>query len=114
MSPYPIPKGWRRVTRGRTLKGDKAWKPDYWCSKRGRWVSRKRTDTPVDMLWCIIRRKRKAKTAGACAPRIHYYAKCVRILSAAQPWERLKVVKALCLLVGIDCLTTAKETRHAP
>jgi hypothetical protein len=60
---------------------------------------------------CIIRRKRKVKMAGACAPRIHYYAKCVKILDAAQPWERLKVVKALCLLVGIDRRKTAKEPR---
>jgi hypothetical protein len=28
MSAYPIPKGWRRVTRGKTRKGDKAW--DRW------------------------------------------------------------------------------------
>jgi hypothetical protein len=66
---------------------------------------------PVKDYLCIIRRKRKAKTAGACAPRIHYYAKCVRILSAAQPWERVRIVKALCLLVGIDRRVTAKETR---
>jgi hypothetical protein len=25
MTSYPIPKGWRRVTRGKTRTGDKAW-----------------------------------------------------------------------------------------
>lgn len=33
--------------------------------------------------------------------RVQYYAKCVGILSKAKPWERVRVVKALCLLVGI-------------
>ena len=39
---------------------------------------------------------------GASLPRLHYYAKCVEILSKAKPWERVRVVKALCLLVGIN------------
>jgi hypothetical protein len=34
--------------------------------------------------------------------RLHYYAQCVAILSKAKQWERVRVVKALCLLVGIN------------
>lgn len=35
-------------------------------------------------------------------PELHYYAKCVAILSKATPRERVRVVKALCLLVGVN------------
>ena len=34
--------------------------------------------------------------------KLHYYAKCVAILSKAKPWERVRVIKALCLLVGLN------------
>ena len=39
---------------------------------------------------------------GASLPRLHYYAKCVEILSKAKPCDRVRVVKALCLLVGLN------------
>ena len=49
MSDYPIPEGWRRVTRGRTRKGDKSW---YWVTG---WQV-KAAGLLVDDYLCIIRR----------------------------------------------------------
>ena len=56
---YPIPKGWRRVVRGRTRKGDKAWYQSDRC-RTGDWVDVANewwvVGLPVDGYWCIIRR----------------------------------------------------------
>ena len=59
MTSYPIPKGWRRVTRGKTRKGDKAWD-----------MSRLRFESlsgflfgcQVKLFVCIIRRKTAKET----------------------------------------------------
>ena len=53
---YPIPKGWRRVTRGKTRKGDRAWfnwsshAQFDWCRELG---------VPVMEFSCVIRRIRR-------------------------------------------------------
>jgi hypothetical protein len=56
---YPIPRGWRRVVRGRTRKGDKAWETSVGGNRFG----------PVTFIgWdvrdflCVIRR---VKEGGA-------------------------------------------------
>lgn len=36
------------------------------------------------------------------SPRIHYYAKAIRILNKAKQWERVRILKAMCLAYGIQ------------
>ena len=57
-STYPIPRGWRRVTQGRTRKGDKAWTPLYNNRENGYWAKKMvwAIGAPVADYWCIIRR----------------------------------------------------------
>ncbi len=55
MSDYPIPKGWRRVTRGKTRKGDKCW--GYSSDLKRRFVPCVILDVEVQYFTCIIRRK---------------------------------------------------------
>jgi hypothetical protein len=42
--------------------------------------------------------------------KLHYYAECVAILNKAKPSERVRIVKALCLLVGLNAKLT--QPRH--
>ena len=68
---YPVPRNWRRVTRGRTRRGDKAWWKPCIIGQRGRWrVVREKgwhgeagwqCGSPVSDFWCIIRRVTAAK-----------------------------------------------------
>ena len=48
---YPIPRGWRRVTRGRTHEGDKVW-----CPVKGVWIPMPYVGREVDGFYCVIRR----------------------------------------------------------
>jgi hypothetical protein len=50
---YPIPRGWRRVTRGRTHEGDKGW-----GISRGKFLAIPAHDISrsVTDFYCIIRR----------------------------------------------------------
>lgn len=34
--------------------------------------------------------------------RMHYYSKVVRILNTARQWERVRIIKALCFLYGVN------------
>jgi hypothetical protein len=51
---YPIPRGWRRVVRGKTQEGDKAWLKFDFCFAVLDFFGR-----PVRMYYCIIRRVKK-------------------------------------------------------
>ncbi len=52
---YPIPRGWRRVTRGKTRSGDRTWfnwsshAQFDWCRELG---------VPVMEFSCVIRREK--------------------------------------------------------
>jgi hypothetical protein len=109
---YPIPKGWRRIYRGRRRKGDKSW---FSYAHGGGEFKDVVEDAglPVNIFYCIIRR---AKKTAAHTPRLRYYEKCVKILSKAQPWEQRKVVKALCILVGapVPAHEQRKDGTHEP
>lgn len=52
-----IPKGWRKVTRGKAKDGDRVWDgitiPPRWLSAKVQFL----TDISVQHLYCCIRRK---------------------------------------------------------
>jgi hypothetical protein len=53
----PIPKGWRKVTRGKAKDGDRVWDgitiPPHWFSAKANAVS----EIDVKHLYCCIRKK---------------------------------------------------------
>jgi len=51
--------------------------------------------------------RKRRKSLRSRGKSLHYYAKCMAILSKAKPWQRVRVVKALCLLVGINWIKQA-------
>jgi hypothetical protein len=45
-----------------------------------------------------------------------YYSKVVRILNSAKQWERVRIIKALAIVYGIDlaALQGPKRQHHVP